>query len=82
MKFGGKEDQEAIQYAICCGIKGIFTAHGSEINELEMNPCIECLMKQNIFERIIFLDDKKKGIVKQVYKKDIDEKGQALLVPM
>lgn len=80
MKYGGKEDQEAIRYAICCGVKGIFTAHGNEINELELNPCIQSLMEQNTFERIIFLDEKKKGKIKQVYKKEFDEKGQALLV--
>jgi len=39
-------------------------------------------MDQNVFERIIFLDEKRKGRVKQVYKKDLDEKGQALLVQM
>lgn len=82
MKYGGQKDVEAIHYAICCGIQGIFTAHGKTMKDLEMNPCIQTLLDQHLFDRIIFLDEKKKGRVKEVYKKDWDEKGQALLIPM
>lgn len=52
------------------------------MKDLEMNPCIQTLLDQHLFDRIIFLDEKKKGRVKEVYKKDWDEKGQALLIPM
>lgn len=82
MKYGGEKDVEAINYAICCGVKGIFTAHGKEIGDLEINPCIKKIIKQNLFDRIIFLDEKKKGKVSKIYEKQIDENGQALLVQM
>jgi len=82
MKYGGEKDVEAINYAICCGVKGIFTAHGKEIGDLELNPCIKKIVEQNLFDRIIFLDEKKKGKVSNVYEKQIAENGQALLVKM
>lgn len=71
---------DAIYYAICCGVKGIFTAHGKTIKDIKTNPCIQTLIDQNLFERIIFLDERKKGKVKEVYKKEFDGQGQPLLV--
>ena len=82
MKYGGEKDVEAINYAICCGVKGIFTAHGKEIGDLELNPCINKIIKQNLFDKIIFLDEEKRGELNKVYEKQIDENGQALLVQM
>ena len=82
MRYGGEKDVEAINYAICCGVKGIFTAHGKELGDLELNPCIKKTVEQNLFERIIFLDEKKKGKVNKVYEKQLDENGQALLMQM
>ena len=37
-EIGNKRDSEAIKYAMCCGVKGIFTAHGASLEELEKNP--------------------------------------------
>ena len=50
------------------------------MKDLEINPCIKKLVEQNIFERIIFLDEKKKGKVSNVYEKQFDENGQPLLI--
>lgn len=36
-EIGTEEDVDAINYGICSGVKGIFTAHGGDINELRMN---------------------------------------------
>ncbi|MBR2241541.1 MAG: hypothetical protein IJ890_09260 [Clostridia bacterium] len=66
MKFGNKEDSEVINYAICSGVKGIFTAHGNSIQDLKLNPEINKLINLGIFERIIFLDGQKKGMIKKV----------------
>ena len=60
-EIGNKEDIEAINYAICCGIKGIFTAHGGNLEEINLNPAISELIRKNIFERLIFLDTNIKG---------------------
>ena len=57
----GKEDEiDAINYAICSGIKGVFTAHGSSLEEVAINPTLKTLLNLHIFERIIFLTDKKR----------------------
>ena len=39
-EIGSVEDVEAINYAVCCGIKGIFTAHGGNLEEINLNPAI------------------------------------------
>jgi stage III sporulation protein SpoIIIAA len=66
MKYGNKEDSEVINYAICSGVKGIFTAHGSSLQDLKFNPEINKLINLGIFQKIIFLDDKQKGVIKKV----------------
>ena len=66
-EIGSKEDVEAINYAVCCGIKGIFTAHGSSIEDLNLNPAISELIKKQIFERLVFLDKKQKGKIEKIY---------------
>ena len=66
MKYGNKEDSEVINYAICSGVKGIFTAHGNSVQDLKLNPEISKLINLGIFEKIIFLDSCKKGMIKRV----------------
>lgn len=55
-EIGTKEDIEAIKYAVTSGIKGIFTAHGDSIDEIEINPILKELIQTNLIERIIILD--------------------------
>lgn len=64
---GRIEDIQAINYAVCSGVKGIFTAHGSSMSDISINPVIKDLVKLNVIERIIFLDEEKKGNIKEVY---------------
>ena len=67
-EIGSFEDVEAIHYAVCSGIKGIFTAHGASLEDLSLNPAIKSIMNSHIFERIIFLSDKGiKGDIEKVY---------------
>ena len=67
-EIGSKDDIETINYAICSGVKGIFTAHGSTLEEISINPTLKELLKLNTFERIIFLSDKqKKAKIETVY---------------
>ena len=63
MRFGNKEDSDVINYAICSGVKGIFTAHGNSYQDLRINPEINKLINLGIFEKIIFLDSMKKGTI-------------------
>jgi stage III sporulation protein AA len=69
-EIGKEEDIEAINYAVCSGIKGIFTAHGSNLKELKLNPSISKIINKYIFDRIIFLNKNIKGKVETVYTLD------------
>ena len=67
-EIGNENEIEAINYAICSGIKGIFTAHGSSLDEISINPTLKVLLNLHAFERIIFLNDKqKKAEIQTVY---------------
>ena len=57
-EIGNTGDVEAIKYAICSGVKGIFTAHGSTIQDLKLNPELKTLLNENCFDRIIFMKNK------------------------
>lgn len=73
-EIGNSQDVDAINYATCCGVKGIFTAHGNSIEDIKLNPELKKLISQNIFERIIFLEQKEKGKIREVYKFNKDKK--------
>ena len=60
-EIGSKEDIEAINYVMCSGVKGIFTAHGNDIEDVCKNPWMAQLINNHIFERIIQLNSKQKG---------------------
>ena len=66
-EIGTEEDVKIINYAICSGCKGIFTAHGASFDELYLNPIIKELINTHIFEVIAFLDEKIKGEIKELY---------------
>ena len=66
-EIGTKEDIEAINYAVCSGIKGIFTAHGASFEDIVLNPIIKDLISMHLIERIIFLDENQKGKIKELY---------------
>lgn len=67
-EIGNKNEVEPIMQAVCSGIKGIFTAHGACIEDIKLNPTIRELADNGVFERIIFLSDKKeKGEVEKIY---------------
>ena len=77
-EIGSKEDVETINYAMCCGVKGIFTAHGNTFEEILLNEEIKQLINKNIIETIIILDDKKRGEIKKVYKLNKKDKSYYL----
>lgn len=65
-EIGNSNDSDAINYAICSGVKCICTAHGSSLQDLKKNIEINKLINLSIFERIIILDEKNKGRIKNV----------------
>jgi len=73
-EIGNEADVEAINYALCSGVKGIFTAHGYDLEDLILNNTIQILIDKKVFERIIVLDTIKKGEIQKVYVLDKDTK--------
>ena len=65
-EIGSKEDVQAIDKAVCSGVKGIFTAHAANLEEVMQNVNLKKLMDNKLVKRIIVLDTKQKGQVKQV----------------
>lgn len=63
-EIGIYEDINAINYALCSGCKGIFTAHGSSLEDIYKNPVLKKLIDAHVFQRLIFLDENKRGKVK------------------
>ena len=54
-EIGTKEDAEAISEALISGVKGIFTMHGSNLEDLKSNPQINKLIEEKKIEKIIFI---------------------------
>ena len=79
-EIGSYEDMEAIEYAMCSGVKGIFTAHGNNLVDLLNNNEIRNLMDKKIIELIIILDEKMLGEVKNIYKLDKENKSYIKIV--
>jgi len=66
-EIGSREDINAIDYAMCSGVKGIFTAHGKNIEEMNRNVELSKLLNKHIFERIILLNPEKRGDARCIY---------------
>ena len=54
-EIGSKEDVEAIKEAILSGVKGIFTMHGKDLEDIKQNLEIKSLIDNKKIEKIIFL---------------------------
>ncbi len=54
-EIGSKEDVEAIKDAMISGVKGIFTMHGKNMEDIRMNQSINELIENRKIEKIIFL---------------------------
>lgn len=67
-EIGTYEDLDAINYGICSGVKGIFTAHGTNISEFRKNESLNKLYEEKIFKKIIFLE--KRGKLGKVFTLD------------
>ena len=66
-EIGTKEDIEAINYAICSGVKGLFTAHGDSLQDIKLNPILNKLYNLKIIERIVLI--KKDRELELIYSK-------------
>lgn len=58
-EIGSTEDIESIEYAVCSGVRGIFTAHGSNIEDIKKNPILGQLIEKQMIDKILFLNNKR-----------------------
>lgn len=54
-EIGSKEDVEAIHYALYSGVKGIFTMHGKNIEDIKNNRQIYGLIENREIQKVVFL---------------------------
>lgn len=54
-EIGSKEDVEAIRYALYSGVKGIFTMHGRNVDDIKNNKQIYDLIENREIQKVIFL---------------------------
>ena len=54
-EIGSSEDIQAIEEAMISGVKGIFTMHGKNIDDINANKHIKKLIDGKIIEKIIFI---------------------------
>lgn len=54
-EIGKKEDVETIIDAFRCGIKGIFTAHANQLEDLMKNPVLQQLFQNKVLNKIMIL---------------------------
>ena len=66
-EIGTKKDIEAINYAVTSGVKGIFTAHGSNLDDITLNPILNKLYELYVIEKIILIEGDRK--CKLIYSK-------------
>lgn len=65
-EIGSKEDVDAIERAVCSGVKGIFTSHAATIEEIKQNISLKRIIDYKLIQRIIILDKNHKGKIKEV----------------
>lgn len=54
-EIGSKEDVQAIEYALYSGVKGIFTMHGANLDDVKNNKEICRLVENKQIEKILFI---------------------------
>ena len=54
-EIGSKDDVEAIHYALYSGVKGIFTMHGKNIEDIKNNRQIYELLENREIQKVVFL---------------------------
>ena len=54
-EIGGLEDIKAINKAMLCGVKGIFTMHGKDMDDIKKNKEDYSLVQNKEIEKIIFI---------------------------
>lgn len=64
---GSKEDVEAMEYVMNCGIHLLATVHGNTIEDIKNKPVLGRMVREKMFERYILLTPGKIGEIQAVF---------------
>ena len=73
-EIGSKEDIEAMEYVMNCGIKLIATVHGKDMDEIRNKPILGQMVRERMFQRYILLQAGSTGVIQSIF----DERGSVL----
>lgn len=73
-EIGFREDVEALEYVMNCGVKILATVHGRSMEEIRNKPVFGRLVREKVFQRYILLSPKETGKVEAIF----DERGSYL----
>jgi stage III sporulation protein AA len=68
---GSREDVEAMEYVMNCGVRLLATVHGNSIDDIKNKPVLGRMVRERVFERYILLQSGKVGQIEAVF----DERG-------
>lgn len=71
---GSREDVEAMEYVMNCGIRLLATAHGNSMEDIKNKPVLGRMVRERAFERYVLLEPGTVGKLQAV----IDERGTIL----
>ena len=66
-EIGGSNEADGINYAICSGVKWLFTAHGESLMDLIKNPELNNIISKKIIEKILVLSSDIRGCLEKKY---------------
>lgn len=73
-EIGFREDIEAMEYVMSCGVKLLATVHGRSLEEISQKPVLGRMIREKRFQRYILLSLGQPGRIEGIY----DEKGGGL----
>lgn len=74
-EIGFREDVEALEYVMNCGVKLLTTVHGRNMEEIQAKPVLGRMVQEKMFQRYILLSAGQVGKVEAVF----DERGSYLV---
>ena len=76
-EIGFREDVEALEYVMNCGVRILATVHGSSMEEIRKKPILGALVREKVFQRYVLLSARELGKVEAIF----DERGTYLAYP-
>ena len=76
-EIGFREDVEALEYVMNCGVKILATVHGCSMEEIRKKPILGALVRERVFQRYVLLSSREIGRVEAIF----DERGTYLAYP-